>query len=64
MTTGAVSHSRLASVLLPSMEALMPWTGGLTEETLSEERQGCGRRMQQSCPLAKHCWFTCRYIIS
>ena len=36
---------------------LMSWEGGLTEETLSEERQGCGRRMQQSCQLVKHCWF-------
>jgi hypothetical protein len=52
----------LASVLLPSMDEDLCWIanvfeGGLTEETLSEERQGCGRRMQQSCQLAKHCWF-------
>lgn len=53
--------TRLAIVLLPSMDDLC-WIGnvlegGLTGETLSEERQGCGRRMQQSCQLAKHCWF-------
>jgi len=65
MTMSAVNDTiitRLSRVRLPSMDEDLCWManvleGGLREETLSEERQGCGRRMQQSCQLVKHCWF-------